>query len=216
MAVIHRTTLVPSKLELLTAWLPSRPWYRGTATPNLRKAGGFRLDDPAGEVGIEFAFVTDHSTGVPTAYQVPMTYRSAALPHATDAFIGNAEHGVLGTRWIYDAVRDPVAVAQLLALLSGTAVPQAQSVSDTPEPAVTVAGAVALDGPVDVTDDKDGTLLTVGGVVIRLVRNGSTPAVSAGALAVVTAPWALPDDGIRRAPVVVVARRPQPRAVDHR
>ncbi|WP_242659159.1 hypothetical protein [Thermostaphylospora chromogena] len=27
MSVIHRTTLKPNKLELLTAWLPSRPWY---------------------------------------------------------------------------------------------------------------------------------------------------------------------------------------------
>jgi hypothetical protein len=204
-AVIHRTTLVPSKLELLTAWLPSRPWYRGTATPNLHRSGGFRLDDPAGEVGIEFAFVTDDSTGAPITYQVPMTYRSAALPGATAAFIGNAEHGVLGNRWIYDAARDPVAVAQLLALLAGTAVPQAQSVSDTPEPAVTVAGSVALDGPVDVTDDEDGTHLSVsGGAVIRLVRNCSAPPVSAGAPAVVTAPWGLPNGDVGSGPVIVV------------
>jgi hypothetical protein len=161
-AVIHPTTLVPSKLELLTAWLPSRPWYRGRGTPNLAKAGGFRLDDPAGEVGIEFAFVTDDSTGA------------------------------------------PVAVAQLLALLAGAAVPQAQSVSETPKPAVTVAGSVALDGPVDVTDDEDGTHLTVGGSVIRLIRNCSAPPESAGALAVVAAPWVLPDGDIRRGPVVVV------------
>jgi len=203
-AIIHRTTLVPSKLELLTGWLPSRPWYRGTATPNLQKAGGFRLDDPAGEVGIEFAFVTDDSTGVPIAYQVPMTYRSAALAGATDAFIGNTEHGVLGTRWVYDATRDPVAVAQLLGLLAGTAVPQAQSESDTPEPAVTVAGSVTLDGPVDVTDDQDGTHLTVGGTVSRLVRDCSAPPVTTGALAVVTAPVTLPSGDIRPAPVVVV------------
>jgi hypothetical protein len=203
-AVIHPTTLVPSKLELLTAWLPSRPWYRGRGTPNLAKAGGFRLDDPAGEVGIEFAFVTDDSTGAPIAYQVPMTYRSAALPGAEDAFIGNAEHGVLGSRWVYDAPGDPVAVAQLLALVAGAAVPQAQSVSETPEPAVTVAGSVALDGPVDVTDDEDGTHLTVGGSVIRLIRDCSAPPESAGALAVVAAPWALPDGDIRRGPVVVV------------
>ena len=31
MAVIHRTTLEPTKLELLTTWLPSRPWYHGGA-----------------------------------------------------------------------------------------------------------------------------------------------------------------------------------------
>ncbi|MGW0039564.1 hypothetical protein [Gordonia sp. NPDC003376] len=28
-ATIHRTTLVPTELELLTAWLPGRPWRRG-------------------------------------------------------------------------------------------------------------------------------------------------------------------------------------------
>ncbi|MGC5411428.1 maltokinase N-terminal cap-like domain-containing protein, partial [Streptomyces sp. DT225] len=54
MAVIHRTTLSPTKLELLTAWLPTRPWYAGSTSPSLVKSGGFRLDDPQGEVGIEF------------------------------------------------------------------------------------------------------------------------------------------------------------------
>ncbi|HEY1703136.1 MAG TPA: hypothetical protein VGG75_25830 [Trebonia sp.] len=44
MAIIYRTTLTPTKLELLTLWLPSRPWYQGQA-PDLVKAGGFRLDD---------------------------------------------------------------------------------------------------------------------------------------------------------------------------
>lgn len=47
MAIIHRTTLTPTKLELLTAWLPGRPWYTGGPdAPVLTKAGGFRLDDP--------------------------------------------------------------------------------------------------------------------------------------------------------------------------
>lgn len=204
MAVIHRTTLVPGKLELVAAWLPSRPWYRGTGTPSLHKTGGFRLDDPAGEVGIEFAFVSDDSTGAPVGYQVPMTYRSAALPGAEDALIGTAEHGVLGARWIYDAARDPVAVAQLLALLAGTAVPQAQSVSDTPEPAVTVAEPVALDGPVTVADDENGTHLSVGGAVIDLLRRWPAPPESADARTVVSAPWALPDGEVRPRPVVVV------------
>ena len=31
MAVIHRTTLSPGKLELLAAWLPSQPWYAAAA-----------------------------------------------------------------------------------------------------------------------------------------------------------------------------------------
>ena len=64
MAIIHSTTLTPTKLELLTAWLPGQPWYadRGRA-PELARAGGFRLDHPQGEVGIEFMVVTDGSDG---------------------------------------------------------------------------------------------------------------------------------------------------------
>jgi hypothetical protein len=54
-SIIYRTTLVPSKLDLLTDWLPTRTWYQVTGgRPALEKAGGFRLDDPEGEVGIEF------------------------------------------------------------------------------------------------------------------------------------------------------------------
>jgi Maltokinase N-terminal cap domain len=56
MAIVHNTTMSPGKLELLTAWLPAQPWYLGTGrAPELVKAGGFRLDDPEGEVGIESA-----------------------------------------------------------------------------------------------------------------------------------------------------------------
>jgi hypothetical protein len=53
MAIIHRTTMSPEKLELLAAWLPAQPWSSGTGRePELAKAGGFRLDDPQGAVGI--------------------------------------------------------------------------------------------------------------------------------------------------------------------
>ncbi len=60
-ATIHKTTLSPSKLELLSSWLPTRAWYRGAAEPVLSRAGGFRLDDPEGEVGMEFMVVVDSS-----------------------------------------------------------------------------------------------------------------------------------------------------------
>src|SRR3954447_26494255 len=56
MAVIHNTTMSPTKLELLARWLPEQAWYRGTAD-QLSRAGGFRLDDPGGEVGIELMVV---------------------------------------------------------------------------------------------------------------------------------------------------------------
>ena len=134
MAVIHHTTLTPGKLELLAAWLPAQPWYTRTGRqPELSRAGGFRLDDPDGEVGIEFMVVTDGSGDRPCIYHVPLSYRGAPLDGADDALIGTTEHGVLGTRWVYDGPRDPVLFGQLLALIQGEAEPQAQGVSNAPD-----------------------------------------------------------------------------------
>ncbi len=50
--------------------------------------------------------------------------------------VGTTEHGVLGRRWVYDGISDPVLVAQLVALVHGQALAQMQSVSDTPDPTV--------------------------------------------------------------------------------
>jgi len=88
MAQIHHTTMKPGKLDLLTEWLPTRPWYVGRARPELAKAGGFRLDDPNGEVGIEVMVVTDTSGSDAVNYLVPMTYRGAAVSAAEAALIG--------------------------------------------------------------------------------------------------------------------------------
>jgi hypothetical protein len=144
MAVIHNTTMVPTKLELLTSWLPAQAWYRQTGhVPELARSGGFRLDDPAGEVGIEFMVVTDSSGSDTTTYLIPLTYRAAALAGAGRALIGTSEHGVLGQRWIYDGVHDPVLRAQLFALVQGQVEAQAQNISHTPDP--TVSGRPAAD-----------------------------------------------------------------------
>ncbi|MCZ9343436.1 1,4-alpha-glucan branching protein, partial [Streptomyces sp. TRM76130] len=138
MAVIHRTVLEPTKLELLSSWLPSRPWYRGgSGEPELAKAGGFRLDDPRGAVGIEFMVVTGGSGPRPVAYLVPLTYRGAPLDGAGHALVGTTEHGVLGRRWVYDGCHDPVLLAQLPALIEGRVQAQHQNVSDTPDPEIT-------------------------------------------------------------------------------
>jgi hypothetical protein len=139
MAIIHKTTLTPGKLDLLKVWLPARPWYQDTGRePDLIKAGGFRLDDPQGEVGIEFMVVTDGSGDRGTTYLVPLTYRASAREGGDGALIGTTEHGVLGRRWVYDGTRDPVLAAQLVALIQGEAEPQAQSLSHTPDPTVIV------------------------------------------------------------------------------
>ncbi|WP_175409880.1 1,4-alpha-glucan branching protein [Streptomyces sp. TRM64462] len=174
MSIIHKTTMSPTKTELLAGWLPRQPWYAGVAgrEPELDRAGGFRLDDPEGEVGIEFLVVTDTSGGEPCSYHVPLTYRGAPLEGADDALIGTTEHGVLGTRWVYDGTQDPVLVAQVLALVQGEAEPQAQSESDTPDPTVTAR----LDGKLDA--DR---------VALETVR---VPGASDdGALGSVTARW---------------------------
>ncbi|TDC26251.1 1,4-alpha-glucan branching protein [Streptomyces sp. 8K308] len=203
MAVIHRTTLTPTKLALLTSWLPSRPWYRGGAgEPELAKAGGFRLDDPEGEVGIEFMVVTDASAARPTAYLVPLTYRGAPLDGAEHALVGTMEHGVLGRRWAYDGCHDPVAVAQLLALVEGRVEAQKQSVSDTIDREI--ARAYRGDGTdftgAAVVDDQEGTELRApDGTTLRLCRvleGASLP--PQGAAGHVAGAWQLPDGtGVR-------------------
>ncbi|MFI8766478.1 maltokinase N-terminal cap-like domain-containing protein [Streptomyces sp. R-07] len=164
MAVIHHTTMEPTKLELLAAWLPTRAWYAGGADePRPAKAGGFRLDDPAGEVGIELMAVTDGAGPDEVAYLVPMTYRGAPLEGAEHALIGTSEHGVLGTRWIYDGAHDPVLVAQLYALLAGRAEAQHQSVDATTDPTVSASLAPAATGAelVRVAEGPDHTDVVV-------------------------------------------------------
>ncbi|MFI8944916.1 1,4-alpha-glucan branching protein [Streptomyces sp. NPDC053750] len=204
MAVIHHTTLKPTKLELLTSWLPTRPWYRGGAGEvELDKAGGFRLDDPEGEVGIEFIVVTDTSGPHPTAYLTPLTYRGAPLDGAEHALVGTMEHGVLGRRWVYDGCHDPVLAAQLLALVEGRVQAQDQSVSDTPDRDVT--RSCTGEDPTSAaftptaTDDHEGTALTTPhGTTLRLHRalrpaHDDAPLLPQGATGHVAGSWRMPD-----------------------
>jgi hypothetical protein len=166
MSLIHRTTLTPTKLELLTEWLPSQPWYRGTGAPSLTKAGGFRLDDPANVVGIEFMVVADGDV----LYHVPMTYRSE--PVAGVPLIGTTEHGVLGHRFVYDGVHDPVLLETLVALFNGGVQPQMQSVNDTVDPTV----STSVDGRIEpaafavVTNTADGTDVRLNPELVLRVR----------------------------------------------
>ncbi|MET9907218.1 1,4-alpha-glucan branching protein [Streptomyces sp. NPDC006476] len=203
MAIIHNTTVKPTKLELLTAWLPTRPWYVGNGTPELSKAGGFRLDDPEGEVGIEFMVVVDSSGPEPTAYHVPLTYRGAPLPGAEGALVGTMEHGVLGPRWAYDGCHDPVLYAQLLALIEGHVQAQAQSVTDTPDHEVTRsftgAGLPSPDWPVTVTDDQDGTILGEALHLRRVLRPAAPDTAPEGATGHVIGAWQSPDGTRARA-----------------
>jgi hypothetical protein len=221
MATIHHTTMVPTKVELLADWLPRQPWYRDPGRPpTLARAGGFRLDDPAGDVGIEFIFVTD---GEETTYHVPLAYRGAPLPGAERGLLGTSEHGVLGRRWIYDAAHDPVAVAQLLAFVCGSSEAQHQNESDTPEPAVgrhwSSAGRLTAPDPLLVSNDEPGrTTVAVdltdassagaGQLSLDLIRVLHPSADGAGeahpGVGRVEAGWTRLDGATARGPVAVV------------
>jgi hypothetical protein len=214
MAVIHHTTLKPTKLELLASWLPSRPWYSGGAgEPELTKAGGFRLDDPRGEVGIEFMVVTDTSGTRPAGYLVPLTYRGAPLDGAEHALLGTMEHGVLGRRWAYDGCHDPVLVAQLLALIEGRVQAQDQNISDTPDREVTRSyagdGLTATDFTATATDDQEGTELPAPhGAALRFHRvlrpASDTSLLPPEATGHVVGSWQMPDGTRARGRFVVL------------
>jgi len=115
MALIYKATLNPPKLKLLTAWLPSRPWFDGE--PEVQQVGAYRFDDPSGEVGIE-AFLLEAGDG--SVLHVPLTYRGVPLAGAEEFLVGTTEHSVLGTRWVYDGCGDPVwATALATTVLTG-------------------------------------------------------------------------------------------------
>jgi hypothetical protein len=106
MAILYpQATLSPTKVELLTTWLPTREWYRGPAEPVLTRVGGYRFDDPDGEVGIETLLV---QAGDGPLYQVPLTYRGNPLHGRDEWLVGTSQHSVLGRRWIYDGCGDPL------------------------------------------------------------------------------------------------------------
>ena len=123
MAKIHPgATLTPHFRDFLPGWVARQPWYAGSDVPALTPVGYFRFEDPAGQVGIETHLVSNGSV----LYQLPLTYRDAPLEGQSsgqaEALIATAEHSVLGTRWIYDGVADPVWRNELLRLINTGAV----------------------------------------------------------------------------------------------
>ncbi|SCL53553.1 CG0192-related protein [Micromonospora yangpuensis] len=118
MALLHRAELRPTKFELLAAWMPGREWFHGRVGRTVDRVAAYRFDDPAGQVGIETLLVR---TGEGPVHQVPLTYRDAPIEGADGHLIGVADHTVLGRRWVYDAIGDPVYAAALAsAVLAGT------------------------------------------------------------------------------------------------
>lgn len=113
--------------ELLPSWMVQQRWYAGKGrVPVLRRIGGLRFQDPAGDVDIDVHLLLDESGQSPTIYQVPLTCRGAPLAgadHALVATVEDSSHGRHGTRYVYDAPHDPVFAAALLRFMldEGTA-----------------------------------------------------------------------------------------------
>jgi maltokinase len=135
--IISTATLHPSKLELVSGWMGAQRWYAAKGQqPRLRLLASWRLDDPAGEVGIETLIVLDEAGPEPLVYQVPLTYRGEPLGSADHALVGTMEHSALGHRWVYDAPHDPVYAAQLLELMQGRVRAQSSKASDAVDESV--------------------------------------------------------------------------------
>lgn len=156
MGIIYATTMDPTKTELLSAWLPQQDFFSAAGRPQLETVGGFRLEDPAGEVGMEFIIAVDRQDG--TVYHLPLSYRGEPLEGAQDHLLGTSEHGVLGLRYIYDAEHDPTWQQCVRDLFAGLSVPQHQNNSDTDEPRVTVEGGRDTTGTTDADTTGVGTI----------------------------------------------------------
>jgi hypothetical protein len=186
MAILHKAQIVPSKLELLRAWLPSRPWFDGAAA-GLERVAAFRFDDPAGRAGVEALLVRDQRL-----YHVPLTYRGAPLAGADAHLVGTCEHSVLGTRWVYDAAGDPVyATALAHAVLTGAGNAAEVFAEDkrvrTPDCVAkgtgTASQAPAVNTRPAVTDG-DPTVIKAGGLTLTIARvvdtEGAVPSWAQG------------------------------------
>ncbi|RYP87238.1 hypothetical protein EKO23_06420 [Nocardioides guangzhouensis] len=112
MAILHRATLTPSKPALVEAWLDRQPWG---GSGELEVIGSYRFDDPEGAVGVEGILVRRAGQ----VLHAPLTYRGAPLEGAEASLVGTTSHSALGTRWVYEAASDPVAVACFTRALAG-------------------------------------------------------------------------------------------------
>ncbi|RZT77397.1 hypothetical protein EV382_0546 [Micromonospora violae] len=191
MALLHKATLRPTKLDLLTTWLPGRPWFAGTPGAEVVSRGAYRFDDPAGEVGIETMLV---GTADGPVHQVPLTYRAAPLDGADSWLVGTTEHSVLGRRWVYDGCGDPVyATALAHAILTGSGQAEEYFEVDGRREARASTVTIVVDGAADTpvpavgavrrVVDEDRTLIDTDTVELVVVRR---PVAGADASAGVT------------------------------
>ncbi|MDM7990922.1 1,4-alpha-glucan branching protein GlgB [Arthrobacter sp. zg-Y877] len=114
--------LTPSLPDILTAWLPGQRWFPAKGREVvLERVGGIRLEDPAGQVGLEVHLIAVVSGERRDVISVPVSYRTEPAPELEAALLGRAQDGDLGERWLYDATADPVFVTAWLELMRSQA-----------------------------------------------------------------------------------------------
>jgi hypothetical protein len=183
MALIYHASLTPTKLELLAEWAPKQPWFVGDPAAPFENVAAYRFDDPDGEVGIETLFVR---AGDGPTLQVPLTYRATPLDGADAHLIGVMQHSVLGDRFTYDGLGDPVYLATLatVALTGGS---QAEENVKEPHGLVPRTPRALVDGTG--SDETAGVAPGDLGVVDLRYENGVSVARSASpTVSVVRAP----------------------------
>ena len=178
MALLHDATISPRKDELIRPWLRTRPWWDGIDERG--PVGDFRLDDPAGEVGIQ-CFLFGSADG--STLFVPVTYRGAPHPDAESGLIGTMQHSVLGPRWVYDGCADPVFVATAVDTIrnrgreaalhlrrsDGSVVVRESTASARGDGSANVPQLDA-DGSVSAADEVDRTVVRADGLILTVAR----------------------------------------------
>ena len=187
-------TLTPPIAEFLPGWVAAQRWFTGKGrAPALRRVGGYRLQDPAGAIGIDIHLVVDESGPTPVIYHVPLTSRAEAAPELHTALIATTEHSELGTRWIYDGCHDPVYVQALADLMhsgatiagtqEGTALTGSATTAASQRPAPVVRRSAVLVGEqsntsIIVETGETGFSAPVIIKVFRVLQPGENPDVA--------------------------------------
>ncbi len=212
MATIHKATLNPSKLELLSRYLRKVSSIEPLIGDELAPVGAYRFDDPDGEVGIETHILTS-SSGI--TLQVPLTYRSQPLAEAEPWLVGTMEHSVLGKRWVYNGCGDSVYLGELFRVImtGGTEVAELVQTVDGPverKPSVNVRGSGNSDVAIPHLETSTTRLVgtevhvTCGDQVLR-IRMALGEPLEIGNAETLTGTWALNPE-----PVVLASIVPEP------